>query len=148
MKLRSKLIAAVADFLAADTSVPVPVHRETGDADLDPPYAIVRISTAEPIAQGEPVWNCTMLVAVNHPADLTPAEDAEAAAELTFAPLDFAPQADETDADAAARYATFLDFMEGKGVAISAFEAIDSSLTVADGKWVHVMGFQAIAGEI
>jgi hypothetical protein len=148
MKLRSKLIAAVADFLAADTSVPVPIHRETGDAVLDPPYAIVRISTAEPIAHGEPVWSLNLLVAVNHHADLTPAEDAESAAEDTFAPLDFAPREDETDEAAAARHAAFLDFMESKGVAISAFEAIDSSLTVADGRWVHVMGFQAIAAEI
>ncbi|MCW1921323.1 hypothetical protein OKA05_02090 [Luteolibacter arcticus] len=148
MKIRSKLIAAVADFLTADISVPVTIHRETGDLDLEPPYAVVRISTAEPLAPGEPVWILNLLVSVNQNADLIAAEDAEAAAEMTFAPVDFTTRADETNAAAAARLAAFATFCETKGVAISAFEPIDSSLTVSEGNWVHVMGFQAIAAEI
>ena len=148
MKIRSKLIAAVCDYLSADHTVPVPVHRETGDNVLDPPYAVVRISSGEPIAPGEPVWGLTLLIAVFHVAGITPPEDAELAAEKTFAPVDFQPRAGETNEEAAARVDAFAAFAATKGLAISAMYPEDSQMAAEDGRWSHITGFQVIAAEI
>lgn len=148
MKLRSKLISAVVDFLAADTSVPVTIQPETGDADLVPPYAVVRISPAETIAAGEPVWQAMLLIAVTQDAAETSPVDAQAAAEATFAPVDFAPRAGEDAEDAAARFDSFATFCEARGVAVSAFFAEDSQMSIAGESWQHVTGFQVIAAEI
>jgi len=148
MKIRSKLVAAVVDYLAADVSVPVAIHPETGVADLSPPYAVVRISTAEPLAPGEPVWSLMLLVAVSQNADETAAADAETAAEATFAPLDFSPRAGEENEDAELRFDSFALFCEARGLAISAFYPEDSSMSISGENWQHVAGFQVIAAEI
>lgn len=148
MKIRSALISAVVDYLAADTTVPVTVAPETGDADLAPPYAVVRISTAEALSQGEPLWQAMLLVAVTQDAAETSPVDAQAAAEATFAPVDFTPRAGETNADAAERFDAFTAFCEARGLSISAFYAEDSQMAIAGESWQHITGFQVIAAEI
>ena len=148
MKIRSKLISAVVDFLAADLTVPITIHAETSVADLSPPYAVVRISTAEPLAVGEPVFTLMLLVAVSQDADTTAANDAEAAAEATFAPLDFSPRSNESAEDAEERFEHFVAFCEARGLAISAFYPEDSSMSISGENWQHVAGFQVIASEI
>lgn len=139
MKSRTKLLAAVQEYLGTRYTGPITIDRETDDEELTPPRAVVRVSSAEPIVPGEPVWNLTVLVAAFQDADRTTAVTAETQSGELFAAFD-----DENgDFDEAA----LVTFCAVKGVALSAAYVIDSEATTDETNWVHVLGLTMIAAE-
>jgi len=134
MTLRASLVEAIAAWLEQGYPGPVTVSHETDTTELLPPYAVVRISSAEPLAPMELIWDLTALIAVSHDADATPATTAEERANELFAKM----EGEDNLAD-------FIAFCEEKGLAISTMFPLESNLTVADGHWVHILGVRLIA---
>lgn len=86
--IRSDVIRKLTAYLGTAYSGPVLIVAQEDDGELSPPYAIVRVGTAESIGEGQvDIWQMNVLVAVFHDADTTSAETAEAQAEAVFAEL-------------------------------------------------------------
>jgi len=127
---RSLVLSAISDFLAATYTGPVTIHTETADEILRPPYAVVRVGSAEAIAPGQvEIWDMNVLVAVFHDADATTAETAETQAAEVFAAL--------ADPD-------HLIASTSQKLVWSAWERNGSEASIAENRWQHVAAFRAI----
>jgi uncharacterized protein (UPF0264 family) len=133
MKFRSKIIAVLTAWLQQDRSTSITVSHETDSVALLPPYAVVRMSSAEPLSPPGPIWDATALIAVAHDADATPAAVAEQDANALFEQLD--PE----------RLEEFIEFAEEQGLIVSAMFPTESSLAIEETRWVHVLSVRVIA---
>jgi len=139
MNIRPAIIEAVAAWLANGYTGPVSIRSEVAGELLAPPYGVVRIGTAAPLAPGEPVWEVTVLIAVFHDYDFSTAADAEAQSGVLFAKMD------EKDADGGDQYAAFVEFCEGRGLAVSMMQPVESNFSTTEDRWQNVLGVQMIA---
>jgi hypothetical protein len=127
---RSTVIAVVRDFLLDAYTGPIGIHPEASGQTMQPPYAVVRIGSAEQLYPGqEEIWDMNILIGVFHDADTTAAETAEAQAGELFALFD--------DPDALFAFAP-------ERLAWSALERSDTEASIVETRWQHVAGFRAI----
>lgn len=127
---RSKVIAAVRAYLTAHYTGPIAIHPETSAEEISPPYAVVRVGSAEYLydRQAE-ILDINLLIGVFHDADTTTAETAEAQAAELFAMLD--------DADRL--------FSESSETLVwSALERIGSEASISETRWQHIAAFRGI----
>jgi hypothetical protein len=130
--LRSKAIRALQDFLQANDNCPVAILCQEDDETVAPPYAVVRIGSAEDIGMGQvDIWDFNVLVAVFHDAEETTIETAEAAAAAVFAVM----------ADPAAVIA----YLATKGIVASAWVHLTSEAGITETRWNHIGAFRLIA---
>jgi hypothetical protein len=133
--LRTNLIHAVQDYLQAAYSGPVAILREEGDAEVTPPFAIVRIGSAEDMGAGQAdLWDLNIVVAVFHDADETTIEAAEAAAATVFATLH------EPD--------PVITALAAAGIAASCFQTLTSEAGRDEFRWFHAAGFRVVASPV
>ena len=131
---RSTVIAAVRAYLAASYTGPVAIHPETGSEDLSPPYAVIRIGSAEELYPGTAeIWDMNILVAVFHDADATTPADAEANSEGVFTMFDDPDGLITSSADT---------------LAWSSFERLGSEASVIENRWQHIAGFRGIVAPV
>lgn len=132
--IRSKLTKRITEYLQAAYSGPISIQRETGDADLSPPYAVLRVGGAENMFPGQAeFWNVTVLCSVNQDADSTSVDTAEILAAEVFEVL-------EKDED--------LKQFCADSLAFSAWERNLTEFQIADTNWQHVAGFTAIVSPL
>jgi hypothetical protein len=130
--LRSDCIAAIQSFLQENYTGPISILRNEDEADLNPPYALVRIGSGEDIGLGQyNLWDFNVIIAVFHDADETTIETAEAGAATLFAAL--------------ADSAVVMSYLRTKGIVPSAWESLTSEAGQAGNNWQHFHGFQLIA---
>lgn len=130
--LRSDCLHAIQGYLQANYSGPVIILRQEDDAELEPPYAIVRIGSAEDIGMGQvDIWDFNVIVAVFHDADASTIEAAEAAAAEVFASLQ----------DPAA----IITYLAAQNIVASAWVALTSEAGRDETRWQHFAGFRLIA---
>ena len=130
--LRTDLIRAVQAYLRSNYTGPVTIHAEEDDAEIEPPYAIVRATIAEDMgADQADIWDINLVVAVMHDADATTIETAEAQAATVFATLhDPAP---------------VITALAGSGIAASCFHRLTSEAGSDGMQWQHFHAFRVIA---
>lgn len=128
--IRATVIKRISDFLAATYRGPVTILTETSTAEMLPPYAVVRVGSAEELFPGQAeIWDMNILVGVFHDADSTTAATAEAQAAAVFAAL-----GDGAD---------MMVFSDDE-LAYSAWERNASEASINETNWQHVAGFRAI----
>lgn len=128
--IRATVIAGVRAYLASAYEGPIAIHPETSVETMAPPYAVVRVGTAEQLypEQAE-VWDMNILIGVFHDADVTTPDQAEAnAAEL------FAIFADP---------ASLFDATE-ETLVWSALERLGTDASIVESRWQHVAAFRGI----
>lgn len=129
--MRSDAIRAVVDYLAANYSGPVSISSAEDDGDLSPPYAVVRVGTAENIGGGQAnIWDMTIMVGVFHDSDATASAAAEAQAQAVFDEL--------ADPDA---FATGV----ADALVVSWWDPVTTEAAIEETRWQHVAGFRLIA---
>ena len=130
--IRATVISALADFLS-DPEVyegAISILKETAAGEMQTPYAIVRIGSGEQLYPGtHEIWDLNILVAVFQDADVTTAENAEAAAAGLFEILDDP--------------APMILATEGPLV-WSAFERTGTEASIVENRWQHVAVYRGI----
>lgn len=130
--LRSRCLRAIQDFLKNHYSGPVSILRQEGDGEVHPPYAIVRIGSAEDIGLGQvDIWDFNVIVAVFNDADDVSIESAEAEAAGVFAALN--------DPDAV------ISELAVAGIIVSAWLPLTTEAGQTENRWQHFHGFRLIA---
>lgn len=130
--LRTRLIRALQAYLRNTYVGPVAIHAEQDDAEVEPPFAIVRATSAEDMGAGQAeLWDINIVVAVMHDADATTIETAETqAAELLATLREPAP---------------VIEALAEANIVASCFE----SLTIEAGNdgmhWQNFAGFRVVA---
>jgi hypothetical protein len=129
---RTNAIRAIQDRLKAAYSGRIQILAEEDDETLRPPYAVVRIGSAEDLGAGQAViWEFNVLLAVFNDADATTIETAETQAQELFAIL-----ADPDDLVAP---------MTERGVLMSAWQPLSTEAGRDESKWMHVAGWRLVA---
>lgn len=130
--LRSTSIRALQGFLQAHYAGPVAILCQEDDGAVHPPYAVVRVGSAEDIGMGQAdIWDLNVLVAVFHDAEQTTIETAESAAAAVFAAL--------ADPD------EIIAYLAAQGVVVSAWLPLTSEAGLVETRWNHIGGFRLIA---
>jgi hypothetical protein len=131
---RALVIAAIRDFLISEYTGPVAIHPEVNDEVMLPPYAVIRIGSADQLYPGQAeIWDLNILIGVFHDADVTPAETAEAQAGALFAVLDD-PVPLFTDS--------------ASTLAWSALERSAVEASIVENRWQHVAGYRGIVAPV
>jgi hypothetical protein len=129
--LRSSSIRALQAHLRAAYTGPVTILGQEDDGDLDPPYSVVRVGSAEDIGHGQDdVWDLNILVAVFNDAEECSAETAEARAAEVFSHLADPP----TVAAALA-----------PGIVVSWWQPIAQEAAIVEKRWQHVAAYRLVA---
>lgn len=129
---RSNAIRAIQARLKAAYSGPIQILTEEDDETRNPPYAVVRIGSAEDLGMGQNiVWEFNVVVAVAHDADATTIETAEAQAATLFAVLD--------DPD------NLTSHMTTAGVVMSAWQILTTEAGRDETRWQHFAGWRLVA---
>lgn len=129
--IRSDCIRAIADYLGANYNGPVAIHTQEDDAEISPPYAVVRIGASENLGHDQvDIWEFNVLVGVFHDADATAIETAEAQAGAVFDAL----------ADPAALLAGIASDVVG-----SAWQPVAREASQNETNWQHVAAWTLIA---
>lgn len=132
--LRSDCIKAIAALLRANYHGPVAIHTQEDDAEISPPYAVVRIGASEDLGHGQvDVWQFNVLVGVFHDADATSVTTAESQAAEVFAELSD-PEVVLADI--------------GTSVVGSAWEAVAQEASLNGSNWQHVAAWTLIASPL
>ncbi len=130
--IRSRCIRALQDFLQSRYHGPVSILREEGDGEIRPPYALVRVGSAENIGMGQAdIWDLNVIVAVFNDADAVAIGPAEEEAAAVFAAL----------ADPAAVIAG----LATGGILASAWLPLTSEAGLDESRWQHFHGFRLLA---
>jgi hypothetical protein len=128
--IRTKLTRRVSEFLSDRYNGPIQILFESGDADLNPPYCVVRVGSAENLYPGQAdIWEINALIGVFQDSDTTSATTAEVLAAELFAVMD--------DGEA------LMAFCDDE-LAFSAWERLTTEAAIDETKWQHVAGFRAI----
>lgn len=128
--VRATVMKDVAAFLADRYEGPVTILRETSTEEMSPPYAVVRVASAENMYPGQAeIWDMTVLVGVFHDAESTTPEVAEEQAAAVFAVLD----------DDGGLMACFDDHL-----AFSMWERTASEVSIVESNWQHVAAFHTM----
>ena len=131
---RAIVIEAVRSFLATTYTGEVAIHPETNSEEMAPPYAVVRIGSAEQLYPGvAEVWDIMLFVAVFHDADATTAATAEANAAAVFATLN----------DPAPLYSA-----SAASLVWTTFERMGSEASIVETRWQHIAAFRAVVAPI
>lgn len=132
MTIRTMCLTAIQEFLQANYEGSVTILKQEDDASLQPPYAIVRIGSAEDIGLGQyEMWDLNVIVAVFHDADAVSIETAESAAAEVFAVL--------------AASDDLIAFLEDEGVIASAWDSLTTEAGYDGNAWQHFQGYRLIA---
>lgn len=130
--LRTNAIAGLKEYLAGNYAGPVTILKQEGLGDLTPPYAMIRIGSAEDIGNGDwDIWEMNVIVAVFHDADATTIATAEAQATAVFAVL-----ADEDD---------IISSLAATSVIVSAWRSETVEAGREETRWAHMAGFKLVA---
>ena len=127
---RATVIRAIRDFLASHYTGPVAIHPETSVEAMAPPYAVIRIGSADQLYPGQAeIWDMNILIGVFHDADSTTAANAESQAGSLFAMFD----------DPSGLFASSV-----VSLAWSALERFGTEASIIETRWQHVAAFRAI----
>jgi hypothetical protein len=125
--LRADVILALQDYLAATYDGPVSIHREEDDVQIEPPYAVIRVGSADAMnADQVDLWTMSVMVGVFHDADNTTATTAEDQAGAVFAALDD------------------IDSMDDARLVISAWFRTATEASKNETNWQHIAGWEMI----
>ena len=128
---RSTVIKSIQDYLANQETGEIIILRSEDDETLDPPYAVVRVGSADDIGNGQyDIWDLNVLVAISHDCESISIEAAEAAAAAVFELL---ADPEEVAAGLAPE------------VVVSSWMRLGVEAQLLDQKWQHIAGFRLIA---
>lgn len=130
--LRTQVIRALQAYLQAQNTGPVTIVAQEDDADLTPPYAVVRIGSAEDIGAGQvQLWDFNVFIAVFHDAEVTTIDTAEIDASGIFATL-AAPEA-------------VMAHLAASGMVPSCWHPLTTESGITETRWNHIAAFRLIA---
>lgn len=131
--LRTRIITAIQDYLKSTYTGPITILKNEDDADLVPPYAVVRIGSAEDIGMGQVnIWDFNVILAIFQDADDVTIETAETdAAEL------FDLVAGDPDPLLAALVAA--------DIVPSAWDTLTTEAGQVETRWMHTAAFRLVA---
>jgi hypothetical protein len=129
--LRSTVQRKLQAYLSETYQGEIAILSGEDDGEPQPPYALVRIGSAENIGEYQmEIWEFSVLVGVFHDADATSSEEAEEAAAEIFELLQ--------DAEIVAAA------MEPE-VVTSWWEPVTVETSINNTNWQHVAGFRLVA---
>lgn len=129
--IRATLTRSIITYLSDRYSGPIQIANETASDELFPPYAVVRVGSADAVMPGQvDLWDMNLLVGVFHDADATTAETAELQAAELFNAL-----ADGDDVISSVN----------SSVVLSMFQRISTEASIQETRWQHIAGFRTIA---
>lgn len=130
--LRTQVIRALQGYLQAHNLGPVTIVAQEDDADIAPPYAVVRIGSADDIGgEDYDIWNFNVFIAVFHDADVTHIETAELDASAVFATL--------ADPD------EVMAHLADAGIVPSYWHRLTTEAGSTENRWNHIGAFRLIA---
>lgn len=130
--LRTRLIRALQSYLSANYTGPITIHAEEDDAEVAPPFAIVRVTSAEDMGAAQAdIWDINVVVAVMHDADATTIETAESQAAGAFAALQ--------------EPTPVITSLAASGIVASCFQTLTSEAGNDGMHWQHFHGYRVIA---
>jgi hypothetical protein len=129
--LRATVQRKLQAYLAEEYEGGITILTGEDDGEPQPPYALVRIGSAENIGEYQmEIWEFAVLVGVFHDADATGSEEAEDAAAHLFDLLQ--------DADAVAE-------AMAPEVVTSWWEPVTVETSINNSNWQHIAGFRLVA---